>query len=39
MQERGAHAVAESVGDLDHEGSILAAAPKLRAWFDSLAPR
>ena len=39
MQERGAHAIAESVGDLDHDGSILAAAPKLRAWFDSLAPR
>jgi hypothetical protein len=33
---RGADAVAESVGDLDHDASILAAAPKLRDWFDSL---
>jgi pimeloyl-ACP methyl ester carboxylesterase len=34
---RGADVAAESVGDLDHDASILAAAPKVRAWFDSLA--
>ena len=37
MRARGADVVAESVGDLDHDASILAAAPKVRAWFDSLA--
>ena len=38
MRARGADVVAESVGELDHDASILAAAPKIRAWFDSLAP-
>jgi hypothetical protein len=27
-----------AVGAVDHEGSVLAAAPLLRAWFDELAP-
>ena len=36
-QERGADVVAVSVGQVDHEASILLAAPLLRDWFDSLA--
>lgn len=35
-KERGADVVAVSVGDVDHETSILLAAPVLRDWFDSL---
>lgn len=34
----GSDVRAVSVGAVDHEGSILAAAPLLRAWFDELAP-
>jgi hypothetical protein len=34
---RGADVEAVCVGALDHEGSLLAAAPTLRAWFDGLA--
>jgi pimeloyl-ACP methyl ester carboxylesterase len=37
--ERGADVVAISVGEADHEASILLAAPLLRAWFDSLSSR
>jgi hypothetical protein len=35
---RGGDVRAITVGALDHEGSLLAAAPLLRAWFDELAP-
>lgn len=35
-RQRGADVVAVSVGDVDHDGSILLAAPQLRDWFDSL---
>jgi pimeloyl-ACP methyl ester carboxylesterase len=35
-EERGADVVAVSVGQADHEASILLAAPLLRDWFDSL---
>jgi hypothetical protein len=35
---RGANVRAIGVGAVDHEGSVLAAVPLLRAWFDELAP-
>jgi hypothetical protein len=35
--ERGADARAVDVGDFDHEGSVLEAAPAIRDWFDTLA--
>jgi acetyl esterase/lipase len=35
--ERGVDARAVDVGDFDHEGSVLAAAPLVRRWFDALA--
>jgi predicted esterase len=38
FRARGADVRAISVGDVDHEGSVLIAVPQLRAWFDELAP-
>lgn len=35
--ERGADARAVDVGDFDHDGSVLEAAPRVREWFDALA--
>lgn len=35
--ERGADARAVDVGDFDHDGSVLEAAPRVRDWFDALA--
>ena len=39
FQKRGADAKAISVGPYEHDLSILHAVPKIRAWFDELAPQ
>ena len=36
MKELGADVTAVSVGDFDHDGSVLPAAAQIRAWFDEI---
>ena len=39
LRARGGDVTIVDVGDVDHEGSVLAAAPLLLAWFDALTER
>ena len=38
MTARGSHATAVNVGTVDHEGTILASAPLILAWLETLSP-